>query len=499
MSAGRRIWRGALLATVMRIGVAVITFGFFAVLARHWGVERLGEFSSAFAVFVMLQQVSLLGLHFVLIRDVAKSPERARELVSNLVIIGLVIAVVLAVAVTTVSRLVYPTTLHLSMLLVGVALVPSVFTTTGEALLIAQERLDTVARITVTESLLRTLLWLTMLAADLGVASLIVALLLCRVATGWVYWSRAEGLSHQFDRAAVNAQVLRMLIKASPPFFGILLLSAGVSRLDFLMLSAIAGPIALGLYSAPYRIVEGLLLIPQAVTVALFPYIARECALAPDDRRQYSLAEPQFAFLATAIRASLVLGLPAAIALATLSPWIVPLLFGGAFSDASVVLVILALMPIPVAIDQILGSLLLANHRQRADLLVMCACAGFYMVALAVLIPLYGYAGAAVATLLTSLVQLFVRYAAVMRTLRVGGLLALAGRPIVAAGVSATVAALLHARPFLATVTSLMAFGVCVVFLQVVQPHEFRALRRIGLARFNRAAPSEVRPAVEPE
>ena len=498
MSTGRSILRGAVMTTAMRISVAAITFGFFALAARHWGAQHLGEFSTAFALFLMLQQVPLLGLHFVLIRDVVQAPDAARNLVSSVLMLGLMSSVALAVLVAAAAYVIYPRSLFIALLLVAVALLPSVVTSTGEALLIARERFETVALIAVSESVIRTILWIGIIVSGFGVVALLTALLICRVIAAWVYWRHERGLAREFSVRAATRFEMRRLVVMSPPFFGILLLTVCVSRLDFLMLSAIAGPVALGLYSAPYRIAEGFLMISQAVTVALFPRIAKDCAVNTDNEKSenFSLLEPQFKLVATAIRGLTILGFAGAIGLATIAPLLVPLLFGPSFAPAFVVLVILAGLPVPVAIDQVLGSLLLANHRQRADLVVMAVCGSIYLVALAILVPLYGYVGAAAATLLTALVQLSVRIIAVRITVRVRGLRRLVLRPTLAALAAGAVACVVP-WPVVSMLASLTTYAALLVGLRAVQPFEIRAIIDSAAARLPRRIKISVSPVTE--
>jgi O-antigen/teichoic acid export membrane protein len=82
-----------------------------------------------------------------------------------------------------------------------------------------------------------------------------------------------------------------------------------------------------------------------------------------------------------------------------LAPQILGLLFGPAYLQAAPVVVVLLLNALVVALNIGLGTTMLAMGRQNRFLRVVATGAGIGVVLHAVLIPLYGAEGAAIATL----------------------------------------------------------------------------------------------------
>ncbi len=132
----------------------------------------------------------------------------------------------------------------------------------------------------------------------------------------------------------------------------------------------------------------GLLMLPNAITTGLLPHLAADRdGLAPDSPRR-------------ALRWSLALSTPIALAVALGGYLLLGPLFGAAYADAALPLAILCAAVVLIAYNGILGTALLAAGHVRVIALQVAASLAVNLVALALLAPSFGAAGAATATLL---------------------------------------------------------------------------------------------------
>ncbi len=176
------------------------------------------------------------------------------------------------------------------------------------------------------------------------------------------------------------------------PLLAIELLTNLYFKLDQVLLLRLRGPEETGLYAAAYRVIEALLLMVGGTMTVLFPRLAASARGAPGDFA---------ADFARAWRALWVGG----VAL-SLNGWLwavslFPLVFGRAYVPATAQLHIL-LGALPLAyVNYLLTQSLVATGRERLYAVATAVCAGLNLGLNLLLIPTWGPAGAAWATVAT--------------------------------------------------------------------------------------------------
>jgi O-antigen/teichoic acid export membrane protein len=464
----RRIIRSFFSAAFMRLVSAGLSFVFFVLLARARGDVALGEFSTVLAFFIFSQNLPLLGLHLALIRDVSADHASLPRLGANAAVLGLAASIPCAAALGLVGLFLYPPSTHAAFALVALSLIPSAVIAVSESLLTAQERVDVVATLSVAENLARVLLWLGVLWSGLSTTAFFAVLLATRVGAVAAHyrWGRLRPLAR---RALVDATVLRRLLGMCPTFLAILLLAAGINRLDFLVLSRMGTLKDVGLYAAAYRVYEMALMVPQLLSVALYPALSRAIQRSPEASAE---------IVRKVFRVYTLLGVPCAVLLLYGSAPLLQLIYGARFETAHVALEWLVAAPLLAALDQVLTTVLFAHHRQNLDLKVLIVSCGTYAVLLGTLIPRHGYEGAAAATLIVAALQVAFRYWIVRTRLGMQGLLSVLARPLAAGLVMAVVCHLTSALPLVATAAAaLAAYAVALPALGGLSWSELRGLR----------------------
>lgn len=190
-------------------------------------------------------------------------------------------------------------------------------------------------------------------------------------------------------RAAVAHYEPVHWIRQALPLFFISFCSVISTRVDVLMLGAVKGSEAVGIYTAASRAADLITFFLSAFNVALAPTIARLYAAG-------ELAALQRAVTRSS-RLVLGLSLPVALLLAVYGNSFL-LLFGSGFTSGHAALVILALgQVIGVAAGSVTLLLTMSGHEADAAR-VIAATAVWNVAANAVCIPIWGLEGAALAT-----------------------------------------------------------------------------------------------------
>jgi O-antigen/teichoic acid export membrane protein len=236
-------------------------------------------------------------------------------------------------------------------------------------------------------------LWLRPDPLTVGIALLIPAI----GALGYV-WLRAHRLAAgiaangnelSFPAAAPGFDRAPLDIGAVVPIGAGIVLSALYFRIDVLLIGAWIGTEAVAVYNAVFRLVEALRLLPAAMLAVALPSLCRATTREPLVR------------IATLVTAG---GLIIAATLWAAAPWLVPMLYGGAYAEGvpvfRILLLAFPLMCLNYALThQVIGW---NGHRTYA---AACAAALAVNVALnARWIPAMGIAGSAWATVATELV-----------------------------------------------------------------------------------------------
>lgn len=201
-------------------------------------------------------------------------------------------------------------------------------------------------------------------------------------------------VSRQFPlRLAADRGAWRALATGAVPL-AINALAITVSlRAGQVILMSLRGPVEVGLLGSASRVVEAFTVLPEALMITVYPLMAS--LHENDSQRLIATAGKSVRYLAMAT------GVPVVIC-AVAGREVMELLFGQPFAEAGTVLAVLGAMALLSATGTVILNVLVAVHRETVlyrNTLV------FALVNVALCVPLitrYGYAGAAVAMVLTS-------------------------------------------------------------------------------------------------
>jgi O-antigen/teichoic acid export membrane protein len=194
-------------------------------------------------------------------------------------------------------------------------------------------------------------------------------------------------------------RALRAIAIGALPFAASGLLSYVFFRIDTLLLRAFGiADASIGAYSAAYRVMEAPRTAFGSIAAGVLP--AATSLAHPRERAKFR----QLGMTTTAIALWVVL--PAVLAFALSPGTVIGIIFGHGFAAAAPLLLVLAPMPILMALDAVLGSLLNALGAQKAVTGVFAICAVANVALNVILIPRSGAMGAAIATVATEAVEL---------------------------------------------------------------------------------------------
>ncbi len=195
----------------------------------------------------------------------------------------------------------------------------------------------------------------------------------------------------------VSFRSIAPLFKKGWPLAVVFILSAIYFRIDLMMLEVMKGEKAVGMYSAAYRLIEFLSIIPGTVTVAALP------GLAGDYSTDIEAFRTSFYKTLTTLG---VAGGAIGLLLYLFSKEIVLLLYGPLFSDSVLSLTILSGVVFFLFVNACLSYVTIASNNDRSVALILVISTMLNVLLNLYLIPRYSHVGAAMSTLLSEVSML---------------------------------------------------------------------------------------------
>jgi len=371
----------------------IISFTYFTFLARSLGPDDLGKyyfaisFTTIFAIFIDL------GLVNVLTREVAKTQEKAKDLLGNVLFLKIPLAAVALLAVALMINLMgYPAITKNLVYISSICMILDSFSTTFFAVIRGFHNLKFESIASVIFQLIVMVFGLAALYSGLGLVWIMVSLALASafnfIYSSFILWKRW----HIRIFPVYNEALTKIIIKIAIPFGLFAVFQRVYTYLDSVLLSIIAGDRYVGLYQIAFKIVFALQFLPMAFTASLYPAMSSYWV---DNRQQLAISFER------AMNYLIIISLPISFGIAVLAGKIM-VIFRSGFTEAILPMQIIIMSLLFVFINFPIGSLLNACDRQKINTINMIVVTIFSIILNLILIPKYQAVGASITVLLTN-------------------------------------------------------------------------------------------------
>jgi O-antigen/teichoic acid export membrane protein len=383
----------AVRGSALRFGafVAGLLFSLAAVpfMTRHLGPVDYGLYVAATSTVLLLGGITEAGLTNLGLREISVLRGAARdELLSNLVglRIGLTVIGVLTATAITWTTGAEPEIVE-GIWIVGIGVLLVVIQQTYMIPLSAQLRLGWVSAMELLRQGALNGFFLAFVITGLG----LIAFFWAQVLAGAIVLVATLLLirQHASLRPSFEWRVWRRVLRETLPYAVAAAVGILYFRLAVLLMSYVSTGHETGIFSAAFRIVEALAIIPPLLVSSLFPILARA---ARDDHGRLAYA------LQRIFEVALIIGTGIALTLAIAAPFAIRVVAGTSFDDSVPVLRIQALTMITAFLLATWNFGLLSLKRFRELMLANLVSAGVAVVGTLTLAPPLGAEGAAIAT-----------------------------------------------------------------------------------------------------
>jgi len=474
----RRFAKNSLAPIVLNLFNRGIDLAFALVMMRLLGPANAGTYYYAVVIFGWFDILTNFGLNTLLTREVARDRSSARRylLNSGVLRMGLGVAGIplLAIFLIIRSSLGAPleplsSTAVMAIVLLYLGLFPSSISTGLSALFYAFEKAEIPAAIATITVILKAIFGLAVLSVGWGVIGLAGVSIGLNVITLGILWFSARSMLRQAEGEAKPARydrkLVRSMIGAGWPLMLNHLLATIFFKIDVVLLEPMKGSAVVGQYSAAYKWVDAIGVIPSLFTMALLPIMARQ---AHEDK---AAMERNYHF---AVKLLFSVAFPLAIVTTFLANTLILVLGGVRYLPEGGIALALMIWFIPIGwINSLTNYVLIALDQQKAMRWAFAAGVIFNIVANLLFIPLFSYQAAAIITILSEGVLLIGFYILLRRALGPVPWIQLLWKPVAAGlGMAVTLFVLWPILPILALVAAAVVYPGVLLLLRPFSEYE---------------------------
>ncbi len=374
---GKTIFKNAsfmLIAQVITWGISLVIAIF---LPRYLGVEAIGQYYLALSLWAILAVLVGFGMDMMLVKEVARAPQRLPEMFGTIVFLRLLFWVVGFAFLLGYTGLIYSRQVFVLVVIFGFAQFFGQISLSLQAGLRGLERMGVISIITIVTKLAEAIAILVLVLLGYGlaeIASLTIASGL--LSAVFLYFA----IRHYSPIAfRINRSLARPILFASYPYLLASIFIILYQQVDIVVMSWLVDVHNIGLYSVASRLFGTLLFVPSVFAAAAYPTLSR---LFQDNYPEFmQWVRRSFYWL-------LLVAVPLGLGLIVVGTPITLLLYGTEYTNSGPILGVLGFVLIFTYMTILFGQILVCLDRQR-DLTVITAIAALATVPLdLIFIPL---------------------------------------------------------------------------------------------------------------
>ncbi|WP_231717212.1 flippase [Desulfosarcina ovata] len=259
---------------ISNIGGKLLYLYFITYIVKELGPEESGVLFTAQSFTAMFTFLFSLGIDMLIIREIAKDRSKAGLYTGNALLLKTFSSLfsILFILIFA-SILDYPKDIFQLIIILTIGITIVNFTSTFEQVIKAYEKTDFLAVISFAGMVCRVITLITTIRVGLGVFHCAIVIVIFDIIVGVasVFYTYRKNLIAAFQ---IRKNELTPIIHQALPFTLATIFATVYYRVDTVMISLIQSTDEVTRYHASYRILEGLLIIPNILGSVLFPILS---------------------------------------------------------------------------------------------------------------------------------------------------------------------------------------------------------------------------------
>ena len=370
-------------------------------IARYLGISDFGNYSFVMAFVFAFRIIADSGISNILVREIATHKEEAGKYFgaarSLLWVLSALTVGLIAVVITIInpSRAVV-----ISTYIMGLTVVSTFLAIGYSSICTAFEEMEFNAYGFLLHKIILLVFTYLSIKQDYGLQGIFASYLLSSLSL-WIYYYFVVRWRYFKPRSYFDKSKWWFFIREAFPLGVATILRNFTWQVDILILSALATAMAVGLFSAPYKIIAAMNQFTITLALPLFPVFARLAKKSTEDL---------FANFSVALKYMFLISIPLVTFTFVLSDRIIQIAFGAQFLLSVQALQILSFVGFFLFPSSLYMYFFTAIGKQRLYTICAGACLGLNVIVDFILVPRFTYIGACIGTLLSEFIMFYVGY-----------------------------------------------------------------------------------------
>lgn len=395
MESIKTIAHNTLFLTVGQIITIISTYLYTIYSARYLGAEGFGILSFAIAFTGVSCLIVDLGMNVLATREVSRNNLLAGKYIGNMIFVKIILSIfTLALTVIVINYLKYPSNVVQVVYLITLSTIFTSFSSTFTSIFQAFQKMKYISIGKIMSNVF--MLTGTLIAINKNLDLLFFGLIYCIVSLFLLVYSfYACSTNFLTPKIEFDLKFCKRLLKESMPFWMTSVFTFIYFRIDIIMISMMKGNVEVGWYAAPYRLIDGLAVIPALFMTVMFPVFSK-CYVS--SKKLLDLAfRKSFKYL-------IIIAIPIGIGTTILASDLIAVFYGTEYEPSVSALKILIWASVLSFINWTPATMLNSTNEQRGLMVITCIGAFFNLILNYLLIPSLSYNGAGLATVITELI-----------------------------------------------------------------------------------------------
>ena len=396
MNTVQRIVKNTGVLFAAQIIAYLLAFVYMVDIARYLGPESFGIFSFATAVVLIFGIFADLGLSTLITRELSRDKSLEKIYIGNFIPIKVILSIIIYSILVLFGNLMgYPQVTLNVLYIFGLFMITNGFSQLFLGVFQAHEKMEYQSiSLLINNSII-------FLGVFYGISNgfnvegfafiyfiaAVVGLLFSFFIMQWKYSP---------PRLSFNLKFWRKSLTLAIPLSFAIVFSTIAFRVDTVLLGILQGNIAVGWYSAGFRLIDFLLFIPVVYAGAIFPVLAKFHISSKDLLK--ILYGKSFKYL-------LVISIPIVAGTSILAQEIILLLFQNSYSQSIIALKILIWVIPFMFLINIFGVMFVSINKQNLMLKITFVVMILNIILNLIFIPLYSYVGTSIISVITCVVE----------------------------------------------------------------------------------------------
>jgi O-antigen/teichoic acid export membrane protein len=332
-------------------------------LPRYIGATDMGRYAIALAIWSVMSSIINTGTGTYLTKEIARSPDKAAELLGTTLIQRYIIFFICCAPVAAYVYFMQHSKETVILVCIIALTMPAMHTVlTLNAIFQGREVMQYITIIDIFIKGLTLILVLAFMFMGLGINEIAAASII----------SSCMAVAIQFSilrryipiRITWNRTLSSDILRRSRPYFGGSLVLVIYGEIDKLIMPAMVDERTVGWFSIAATVAATLIFIPNILTTAIFPTLSREAIQGGGSASR---------ILSKSLDIALITGVPIGLGLAIVAGPLVELIYQSKFPQSGAVLSVMSITLIFTYVATVLGRFLIATDRTNAWTIAMIA------------------------------------------------------------------------------------------------------------------------------